>query len=133
MIEMKGINKTYRVRQREAGLGNAVKHLFSRDYTEIPALRDMTFTIPDGQIVGYIGPNGAGKTTTLNMLTGYLAPSEGSIKINARQRHLYRQRPHPLGGPEKARFPAGRGLRPAQSAVVGCAGERVLFAAAGYL
>lgn len=59
MIEMKGISKTYRVRKREAGLGNAVKALFSREYTEIRALNDMSFTIPDGQIVGYIGPNGA--------------------------------------------------------------------------
>ena len=48
MIEMRGINKTYRVRRREAGLSNAVKSLFSREYTQIPALRDMTFTIPDG-------------------------------------------------------------------------------------
>ena len=55
MIEMNGISKTYRIRQREAGLGNAVKHLFSRQYTEIPALQDMSFTIPDGQIIGYIG------------------------------------------------------------------------------
>ena len=59
MIEMKGISKTYRVRKREAGLGNAVKALFSRECTEIRALNDMSFTIPDGQIVGYIGPNGA--------------------------------------------------------------------------
>ena len=56
MIEMKGISKTYRVRRREAGLGNAVRSLFSREYTEIPALKSMSFTIPDGQIVGYIGP-----------------------------------------------------------------------------
>ena len=59
MIEMKGISKTYRVRKREAGLGNAVKALFFRECTEIRALNDMSFTIPDGQIVGYIGPNGA--------------------------------------------------------------------------
>ena len=56
MIEMKGISKTYRVRRREAGLGNALKSLVSRDYTDIPALRDMSFTVPDGQILGYIGP-----------------------------------------------------------------------------
>ena len=51
MIEMKGICKTYRVRKREAGLGNAAKALFSRGYTEVEALKDMSFTIPDGQIV----------------------------------------------------------------------------------
>ena len=82
MITMKGISKTYRVRRREAGLGNAVKSLFSRQYTEVPALRDMTFTIPDGQIVGYIGPNGAGKSTTIKILSGILHPDSGECTVN---------------------------------------------------
>ena len=81
MIEMKGISKTYRVRRREAGLGNAVKSLFTRSYTEIPALRDMSFSIPDGQIVGYIGPNGAGKSTTIKILSGILHPDHGSCTV----------------------------------------------------
>lgn len=82
MITMKGISKTYRVRRRDAGLGNAVKSLFSRTYTEIPALRDMTFTIPDGQIIGYIGPNGAGKSTTIKILSGILHPDSGICTVN---------------------------------------------------
>lgn len=82
MITMKGISKTYRVRRREAGLGNAVKSLFSRQYTEIQALRDMTFTIPDGQIIGYIGPNGAGKSTTIKILSGILHPDSGECTVN---------------------------------------------------
>ncbi len=57
MIEMRGVSKTYRVRRRDAGLGSAARSLFSRRYEEIPALLEMSFTIPDGQIVGYIGPN----------------------------------------------------------------------------
>lgn len=81
MITMEGINKTYRVRRREAGLGSAVKSLFSRTYDEIPALRDMTFTIPDGQIVGYIGPNGAGKSTTIKILSGILRPDSGKCTV----------------------------------------------------
>ena len=82
MIEMKGICKTYRVRKREAGFGNAVKGLFSRSFTEIQALRDMTFTIPSGQIVGYIGPNGAGKSTTIKILSGILRPDCGECRVN---------------------------------------------------
>lgn len=82
MIEMKGICKTYRVRKREAGFGNAVKGLFSRTFTEIQALRDMTFTIPHGQIVGYIGPNGAGKSTTIKILSGILRPDCGECRVN---------------------------------------------------
>ena len=96
MITMKGISKTYRVRRREAGLGNAVKSLFSRTYTEIPALRNMTFTIPDGQIVGYIGPNGAGKSTTIKILSGILYPDSGECAVNGlvpwenRKKHVSR-------------------------------------------
>ena len=82
MIKMKGISKSYRVRARQSGMKNAVKGLFSRSYTEIQALRDMTFTIPDGQIVGYIGPNGAGKSTTIKILSGILRPDSGTCSVN---------------------------------------------------
>ena len=82
MITMKGISKTYRVRKREAGIGNALKGLFSRDFTEIHALREMTFTIPDGQIIGYIGPNGAGKSTTIKILSGILRSDSGECTVN---------------------------------------------------
>lgn len=82
MIEMKGISKTYRVRRREAGLGNAVRSFFSPAYSEIEALRDVSFTIPDGQIVGYIGPNGAGKSTTIKILCGILRPDGGECLVN---------------------------------------------------
>jgi ABC-2 type transport system ATP-binding protein len=82
MIEMKEISKTYRVRKREAGIGNALRGLFSRSYTEIHALRDMTFAIPEGQIVGYIGPNGAGKSTTIKILSGILRPDSGECRVN---------------------------------------------------
>ena len=82
MITMKGISKTYRVRTRNSGIGNAIKGLFSGSYTEIQALKQMTFTIPDGQIVGYIGPNGAGKSTTIKILSGILRPDSGSCTVN---------------------------------------------------
>lgn len=82
MITMKGISKTYRVRARQSGMKHAVKGLFSRSYTEIQAINDMTFTIPDGQIVGYIGPNGAGKSTTIKILSGILRPDSGSCTVN---------------------------------------------------
>ena len=81
MIEMRGVSKTYRVRRRDAGLGSAARSLFSRRYEEIPALREMSFTIPDGQIVGYIGPNGAGKSTTIKILCGILRPNFQQAKV----------------------------------------------------
>ena len=53
----------------------------SKFYGPFVAVKDITFEIPEGQIVAFLGPNGAGKSTTMKILTGYLAPSEGSAKI----------------------------------------------------
>ena len=96
MIEMRGVSKTYQVRRRDAGLASAVRSLFSRRYDAVPALRELSFTIPDGQIVGYIGPNGAGKSTTIKILCGILRPDSGSCTVDGlvpwedRKRHVAR-------------------------------------------
>ena len=84
MIECKGLSKTYRVARREAGFGNAVKALFSRKYELVRALREVSFTVQDGEIVGYIGPNGAGKSTTIKTMCGILTPDAGECVINGR-------------------------------------------------
>jgi ABC-2 type transport system ATP-binding protein len=84
MIECRGLCKTYRVAKREAGLGNAVKALFSREYELVRALREVSFTVQDGEIVGYIGPNGAGKSTTIKTMCGILTPDAGECVINGR-------------------------------------------------
>ena len=53
----------------------------SKYYGDFAATREVTFSIPRGQVVAFLGPNGAGKSTTMKMLTGYLAPSEGTARI----------------------------------------------------
>ena len=53
----------------------------SKFYGPFVAIKDISFAIPQGQIVAFLGPNGAGKSTTMKILTGYLAPSEGHAKI----------------------------------------------------
>ncbi|MCA9743087.1 MAG: ABC transporter ATP-binding protein [Deferribacteres bacterium] len=53
----------------------------SKYYGPFVAIKDISFSIPQGQIVAFLGPNGAGKSTTMKILTGYLAPSEGHAKI----------------------------------------------------
>ena len=58
-----------------------VSHL-SKSYGSRPAVQDLSFTVPDGQIYGLLGPNGAGKSTIMNILTGYLAPTEGEVKVD---------------------------------------------------
>jgi ABC-2 type transport system ATP-binding protein len=84
MITLQNINKTFRVAKRQAGFGRAVKALFSREYEIIHALNDISFTIGDGEMVGYIGPNGAGKSTTIKIMCGILTPDNGSCNIDGR-------------------------------------------------
>lgn len=84
MIELSGITKTFRVARRNAGLGEAVKALFRKEYTTIEALKDVSFTISEGEMVGYIGPNGAGKSSTIKIMSGILTPDSGECKINGR-------------------------------------------------
>jgi len=84
MITLSNINKTFRVARRQAGFGRAVKALFSREYELVHALRDVSFTIKDGEMVGYIGPNGAGKSTTIKIMCGILTPDSGLCEIDGR-------------------------------------------------
>ena len=58
-----------------------VEHLVKR-YGNRNVVDDLTFTVEKGQIVGFLGPNGAGKSTTMNMITGYISATEGTIEID---------------------------------------------------
>ena len=57
-----------------------VKNLV-KDYGKHHAVKDISFSVPDGQIVGLLGPNGAGKSTTMNIMTGYISATSGEVKI----------------------------------------------------
>ena len=54
----------------------------SKKYGSHVAVSDVSFTVKDGEILGFLGPNGAGKSTTMNILTGYLSPTAGSVSID---------------------------------------------------
>jgi len=84
MIRLKGISKTFKVSKRERGFSQAVKALFLRQTETVHALDDVSFTINDGEMVGYIGPNGAGKSTTIKIMCGILTPDSGVCDINGR-------------------------------------------------
>lgn len=84
MIEVKNLTKTFKVSKRDQGLGEAVKSLFNRKYEIVHALKDVSFTIDEGEMVGYIGPNGAGKSTTIKIMSGILNPDSGQCVINGR-------------------------------------------------
>ncbi|MFN7143615.1 MAG: ATP-binding cassette domain-containing protein [Myxococcota bacterium] len=81
MIEVRGLTKTYRVPLKEPGFAGSVRSLFSRKWREVQAVKDLSFTIQQGERVGFLGPNGAGKTTTLKMLAGLLHPTSGDVRV----------------------------------------------------
>lgn len=84
MIEVRHLSKSFRVTKRLGGFKEACRTFLRREYEIIPALDDVSFTIRDGEMVGYIGPNGAGKSTTIKILSGILTPDGGECRINGR-------------------------------------------------
>jgi ABC-2 type transport system ATP-binding protein len=80
-IVVRNLRKTYRVPEREPGLVASLKSLVKRATRDIEAVRDVSFTVEPGEMVGFIGPNGAGKTTTLKMLSGLLYPTAGEAHV----------------------------------------------------
>ena len=81
-IEVNQISKSFRVARKKSGLKASIKSFFKREYIDVKAVEDVSFSIEKGEIVGYIGPNGAGKSTTIKILSGILVPDSGKCKIN---------------------------------------------------
>ncbi|MEO5710242.1 MAG: ATP-binding cassette domain-containing protein [Nocardioidaceae bacterium] len=73
LIEVEGLSRSFTVRRRSGR--------FRRTTDVVAAVRDLSFSVERGEMVGYIGPNGAGKSTTIKMLTGVLVPSSGHISV----------------------------------------------------
>ena len=81
MIHVESLTKIFRTHKKDAGLVGSIKSLFNRQYTEFKAADSVTFSIPEGALVGMLGANGAGKTTTLKMLSGLLYPTSGIATV----------------------------------------------------
>ena len=82
MIELKNVSKEFVSPKKYPGFKGAIKGLFSNEKVKKVAVDDISFTINDGEIVGYIGSNGAGKSTTIKMMTGILNPTTGTCVVN---------------------------------------------------
>jgi ABC-2 type transport system ATP-binding protein len=80
-IEVNGLTKAFRTYKKQPGFAGAVRGLFRRRYEQTLAVKDVSFTVEPGELVGFLGPNGAGKTTTLKMLAGLLYPTNGSAQV----------------------------------------------------
>ncbi len=81
IVSVSGLSKIYNIAIKEEGLVATLKHFWHRQYRPIAAVKDISFEIESGEMVGFLGANGAGKTTTLKMLTGLIYPSAGTIQV----------------------------------------------------
>lgn len=91
MIEATKISKSFFLTEQKKGRFSSVRTMFSREQKEIKAVEDISFSIAQGEFVGYIGPNGAGKSTTIKMLCGILHPTNGEIAICGYSPHTQRK------------------------------------------
>jgi len=80
-ITAHNLRKVYSVQKKRPGLSGSLKDLFAPINEEKVAVQDVSFSIDEGELVGFIGPNGAGKTTTLKMLSGLLYPTSGEVRV----------------------------------------------------
>jgi len=81
MIEVQHLTRVFRTYKKQPGFWGGVRGLIRRDFEEIAAANDISFTIGEGEFVGFLGPNGAGKTTTLKMLSGLIFPTTGTARV----------------------------------------------------
>lgn len=81
VIVAESLSKTYQVANKAPGFRGTVRHFFKRQYRNIEAVKQISFHIAGGEIVGFLGPNGAGKTTALKMLTGLIHPTAGRAEV----------------------------------------------------
>ena len=81
MIEVENLTRVFRTYKKQPGFWGGVKGLFRREFEEVRAADNISFSIREGEFVGFLGPNGAGKTTTLKMLSGLIYPTSGRARV----------------------------------------------------
>ena len=84
MIYAEHLRKEFKKTVKEPGLKGSFKALFRPQKEIVVAAQDISFHVPEGEILGFIGPNGAGKSTVIKMLTGILTPTSGECRINGK-------------------------------------------------
>ncbi|MCD7036403.1 ATP-binding cassette domain-containing protein [Metabacillus sp. GX 13764] len=92
IIEVTDLRKEFKSYSSRQGLKGAFRDLLTRNYKVMRAVDDISFTIHEGEMVGYIGENGAGKSTSIKMLTGILNPTAGSVSVNGMNPHKEREK-----------------------------------------
>jgi ABC-2 type transport system ATP-binding protein len=80
-IVVSNLSRVFKTYNKEEGGRGTLRNLFRRKYIDLYAVKDISFKVEEGELIGFIGPNGAGKTTTLKMLSGLLFPTNGEIDV----------------------------------------------------
>jgi len=95
MIEVEHLTRVFRTYKKQPGFWGGVRGLVKREYVDTAAANDISFSIAEGEFVGFLGPNGAGKTTTLKMLSGLIYPTSGKARVAgfdpAKRENAYRR------------------------------------------
>jgi ABC-2 type transport system ATP-binding protein len=80
-ISVSHLRKVFQSKRKAAGLSGSLRALVRPQFTTVDAVRDLSFEMEPGELLGFIGPNGAGKSTTIKILTGILHPSAGEARV----------------------------------------------------
>jgi ABC-2 type transport system ATP-binding protein len=89
-ITVENLCKSFKVTRRKGGLFNSFKSVVKREYETVHALKGISFSLNEGELVGYIGPNGAGKSTTVKIMSGILVPDSGKCEVLGRTPWVHR-------------------------------------------
>ena len=82
VIRVEHLKKEFEYYKKGTGLQGSLHNLFHREMLKKEAVKDISFSVERGEMIGLLGPNGAGKTTTLKMLSGILFPTAGEVEID---------------------------------------------------
>jgi ABC-2 type transport system ATP-binding protein len=81
VVRLTGLQKTFRAKQKAAGLKGSIRSLFHPEWQTVEAVKGVSLELDEGEMLAFIGPNGAGKSTTIKMLTGILYPTAGEASV----------------------------------------------------
>lgn len=91
LIQVEHVSKDYKIIVQRHGAGNLLKNIFCPDTRLVHAVKDISFDIDTGELVGFIGENGAGKSSTIKMMSGILFPTSGNITVSGVCPYLKRE------------------------------------------